>query len=145
MPHHVAKETRVFRCDVMNMVIMLDHIVEPFDQKDCHGVGERQAKIHAVRIRQTARGQRDELSHREKSNEEPSPDYSHYEGNSQHCVDRGATLEERRHQRKCFIAFSALGTMLELLAGHLGDNLPRVVFKARCFAFAPEGLRLDRV
>ena len=54
----------------------------------------------------------------------PSPDYSHYEGNSLHCVDRGATLEGRRHQRKCFIAFSALGTMLELPTGDFRDNLP---------------------
>ena len=39
-------------CDVMNMVIMLDHIVEPFDQKDCPGLGKPRAKIYAVRTRQ---------------------------------------------------------------------------------------------
>ena len=57
---------------------------------------------------------------------DPSPDSSRYEGNSLHGVDRGAPLEERRHQRKCFIVFSALGTMLELPTGDFRGNLPRL-------------------
>ena len=31
-----------------------------------------------------------------------SPDYSRYEAKSQHCVDRGVSLEERRHRAEKF-------------------------------------------
>ena len=61
----------------------------------------------------------------------PSPDYLHYEGNSLHCVGRGATLEERRHQRKCFIVFPALGTMFDLFAANLIATRPASIFKAQ--------------
>ena len=54
----------------------------------------------------------------------PSLDYSHYPVNAVQSVDRGATREERRHQRECFILCSALGTMLDLCAADfIGNSL----------------------
>ena len=55
----------------------------------------------------------------------PSPDYSHDEENSRHSVDRGVILEERRHQRECFILCSALGATFDLFTSDLISNSPR--------------------
>jgi hypothetical protein len=55
------------------------------------------------------------------------------------------TLEERRHQRECFILCSALGTMFDLFAADLNKQLAALAAsRHNCFAFVPEGLHLDR-
>src|SRR5687767_15614226 len=39
-------------------------------------------------------------------------------------LDRGVTLEERRHRRTCSIMGSVLGTMFDLFTAHLRANPP---------------------
>jgi hypothetical protein len=48
------------------------------------------------------------------------------------------------HQRKRFIMCSALGTMIKPCAAKLISNSPLASSRQNCFAFDPEGLRLDR-
>ena len=56
----------------------------------------------------------------------PCPDYSCFKESRRYSVDRGVTLEERRHRRDCFSLCSALGTMFDLCTADLITNLPRL-------------------
>jgi len=58
----------------MNLERKLDHIVEPFDQKDGPDLGERQAKTYGVRTLMTslAIGQKDSIQKSPKRNVERS-------------------------------------------------------------------------
>src|SRR6185503_12189951 len=51
--------------------------------------------------------------------------HSYGQENSIQGVDRGVTLEGRRHQRGCFILCPTLGTMFDLCTANLASNLPR--------------------
>ena len=61
-------------CIRMDIESKLDHIVEPFDQKDGPDLGERQAKTYGVRTLMTslAIGQKDSIQKSPKRNVERS-------------------------------------------------------------------------
>jgi hypothetical protein len=64
-------------------------------------------------------------------------DLSHLE-NTKPRIDRGVTLEERRHQREYFILCSALGTVFDFsLLISCGNHRARG-FRAEQFALVPE-------
>ena len=57
-------------------------------------------------------------------------DPSHRE-NTKLRIDRGVTLEERRHQREYFSSCSALGTMVDLFTNNLTGSSPRSRLQGR--------------
>jgi hypothetical protein len=73
-----------------------------------------------------------------------NPDYSRSEESARHSVHRCTALEERRQQRQGFGFRLQIGTRLELFAGVCIRKFPLANSWQPCFAFAPQGLRLDR-
>jgi hypothetical protein len=104
--------------------------------------GERKIMAHFVVNSSSHDTQKTQINPRVPQH---SPDYSYYQENERQSVDRGGTLEERRHQRQMFHRHVRCSARCLTFSQVISQQIASLAASRQSrFAFAPEGFRLDR-